>query len=295
MSRTLIALAVAVTIGGQTAGAQPPPASPAPVPVVVAPSSEPQYVSPAGERYFAEPDARGFVAAAQARAAEGPRRADTLARLGDALAALLDSRAAIDAYTQAIALEPEEPSLFQRRGHRHLSLREFDQAAADLERALKLDPEMGNTWFYLGVTRYVTGRFDSAAECFDRAVAANRQAPAAALPALDWLYLAYLRAGMDAKASAVLDRIGPDTVGEGAVRFSLQRLLFYKGLRTQDEVMAAGHDDTERATLAYGIAAFDLAHGRTDEARRRFREVVATSAWPTLAFIAAEQDLARLP
>lgn len=260
----------------------------------VVPATEgPQYVSPSGTRYSAEPDSRGLVFTAQGRVSENAPRGDNLMKLGDAYAAIYDYRAAIEAYTRAIAIEPEDAALYQRRGHRRLAIREFDLAAKDLEQAVAIDERLPNAWFYLGITHYIGGRFDKAAECFDRVLDANRNDVASALPALDWLYLSLKRAKMDPKAAAVLERIGPDTTVEGAAALSLSRLMFYKGLRTEAELLAAAKDDTERATLAYAMGAVHLAAGRDQDAMRLFKMAVATNAWSSLAFIAAERDLTR--
>ena len=67
-----------------------------------------------------------------------PTNADSIIWFARRLAYLGRIREAIDVYTRGIALYPDNPWLYRHRGHRYLSVREVDRAAADLERATQL-------------------------------------------------------------------------------------------------------------------------------------------------------------
>lgn len=47
-------------------------------------------------------------------------------------------QAATDLYSEGISLHPEDASLYRHRGHRYITLREFDKALADFQRAAEL-------------------------------------------------------------------------------------------------------------------------------------------------------------
>src|SRR5687768_2627074 len=130
------------------------------------PADEPQYVSAAGKKYFAQPDAQGQVAEAKKKTDAEPGNVALLIALGDAHAAVLNHRAAITVYDRAIELDPRNALARQQRGHRFLSIRQFDRARADLEAAIALDGTLAGAWYYLGLLEYVAGRFDRAAAAY---------------------------------------------------------------------------------------------------------------------------------
>ena len=71
---------------------------------------------------------------------------------------------ALKLYEQAFALFPTdfEPPLAM--GHRLIRLRRLDEGLASLEKALQLDPTGFNTAYLRGLTLYLLGRFDAAAD-----------------------------------------------------------------------------------------------------------------------------------
>ncbi len=253
-----------------------------------------QFVARDGRQFRAQADGAGAVAAAQGKVLANPQNVDVLIALGDAQASIWDHRAAIETYTRALALAPDRAILYQQRGHRRVSNRDFAGGAADLEKATAMDPALSNAWYYLGLTHYVAGRFDRAAECYEKVLALAKDDVVTAMAGVDWLYLSYRRGTQDAKAAALLARVTPDLKVEGNTRLYFSRLLFYKGLKSAEDLLGGQLTDIERTTLNYGVGAFHLIEGRTAEARRAFERAVATSAWPALAFIAAERDLERV-
>jgi tetratricopeptide (TPR) repeat protein len=255
---------------------------------------EPQYVSAAGQKYYAQPDAQGQVAEARKKSEAAPKDVALLIALGDALAAVTNHREAIRVYDRAFELDKANALLHQQRGHRHLSIRRFAEARADLEKAAALDPKLGGAWYYLGLLDYLAGRFDRAASSYEENLALVDGDLARGIASVDWLYMSYRRGGEAEKARALLERVTPDLKVEGNPRLYLQRLLFYKGIRTEGELLAGASSDVERATLLYGVGNFHLYGGDRARARAAFEQAVNTTAWNALAFIAAENDLKQL-
>jgi tetratricopeptide (TPR) repeat protein len=255
---------------------------------------EPQYVAGAGRRFYAQPDAKGAAAEARKKSDADPKNVALLIALGDALAAVQDARAAVEVYDRAFALDPQNALLHQQRGHRFLTLRHFDQARADLEKAVAMDAKLAGAWYYLGVVDYVAGRFDKAASDFEKNLVLQDNDVAKGIGTVDWLYMSYRRGKQDEKAKQLLERVTPDLEIEGNPRLYFNRVLFYKGLKTEEDLMKTAGSDIERTTLQYGIGNFRLCAGDEARARRAFADAVTTSAWNGLAFIAAENELARL-
>lgn len=67
--------------------------------------------------------------------------ADAILWLGRRTAYLNCFREAIAIFSRGIEKHPEDIRLYRHRGHRYISLREFDNAVADLEKAARLIEE----------------------------------------------------------------------------------------------------------------------------------------------------------
>ena len=65
-----------------------------------------------------------------------PTNADSLIWMGMRTAYLGRYRDAIDIYSKAIGLHPEDARLYRHRGHRYLSVRELGRAITDLARGV---------------------------------------------------------------------------------------------------------------------------------------------------------------
>src|SRR5918998_1529514 len=77
---------------------------------------------------------------AQARSAyeRAPADVDSIIWLGRREAYLGHFREAIRIYTRGIQLHPYDARFYRHRGHRYISVREFNNAIVDLERAARL-------------------------------------------------------------------------------------------------------------------------------------------------------------
>jgi hypothetical protein len=86
-----------------------------------------QYRAPDGTTYRSQVDT-GPVARAQAALNADPKNVDKIIALGIAQAGPRQMREAIATFTQGIAIAPNNAVLYRWRGHRELSVREFDNA-----------------------------------------------------------------------------------------------------------------------------------------------------------------------
>jgi len=78
---------------------------------------------------------------------------------------------AIDAYSEAIYLDPFHALAYRHRGHRFISIRMYKEAAADFELSSRLDPSNWDTWYHLGLAYYLMGDYERAERvykiCYD--------------------------------------------------------------------------------------------------------------------------------
>ena len=249
-----------------------------------------QYRSPAGVEYRSQADT-GPVARAQAASTAVPKNVDLLIRLGVAQSGARQFREAIATFTRGVTLAPENAMLYRWRGHRHLSVREFDRAARDLAKGLALDSVNYGILYHLGVLRYVRGDFAGAAAAFARAQPLAPDAGELA-GATDWRWMSLARAGRRAEADSML-RTRPDSLPT-TVAYR-QRLRLYRGEIAPDSVLTpADTSDVAVATLSYGVGNWYLVQGDTARARTWFERAVASGGWPAFGFIAAESELRRL-
>src|SRR2546429_4106345 len=86
-----------------------------------------QYRSAAGVEYRAQADT-GAVARAESALAADPRNVERIIQLGLAQSAVRQYREAIQTFTRGLSVAPNDAMLYRWRGHRYLSVREFDRA-----------------------------------------------------------------------------------------------------------------------------------------------------------------------
>jgi tetratricopeptide (TPR) repeat protein len=249
-----------------------------------------QYRSPAGVEYRSQPDT-GPVARAQAALTADPKNVERFIQLGVAQSGARQFREAIQTFTRGLAIAPNDPMLYRWRGHRYLSVREFDRARADLEKGLRLDSTNYGVLYHLGIIRYIRGDFAGAADMFRRA---QPRAPDAGELAgsTDWLWMSLMRAGRKAEAEAMLARRPDSLVVDNAYA---RRLKLYRGEIGPDAVFTpADTADVQVATLSYGLGNWYLVRGDTARAKPLFERSVRSGGWPGFGFIVSEVELRRL-
>ncbi len=246
---------------------------------------------PAQTKYAPLPDEKGVVAEAEKKLAADPKNVDLLVALAQAQASVWRFDDAITSYTRAIELAPENAALYRDRGHRYVTTRQFEKALADLERGARLNDRDYGIWYHLGLTHYLLGGFDQGAAAYERCRELTLTDENFAAVS-DWLYMSYRRAGKDRAAAWVLEQIRPGMkVKENNSYYN--RLLLYKGLKKESELLNEKSTDLEVATVGYGIGNWRLYNGNKAKAREYFERVVSGKYWPAFGFIAAEVELKR--
>ena len=249
-----------------------------------------EYRSPAGVTYRALRDT-GPVAQAQRDLETHPHDLQKYIALGTAQAGARQMQEAVQTFTRALAIWPDSAILWRWRGHRNLSVRNFDQAMADLTRGYGMDSTVYGILYHLGVLRFVRGDFNAAADAFRRAQPLAPDAGELA-GSTDWLWMSLMRAGRASEAAAMLAR-RPDSLPTTAAY--ARRLKMYRGEITPAQLITpADTSDIDVATLAYGLGNWYMVHGDTAKARAAFQRSVKSGGWPAFGFIASEAELRRL-
>ena len=242
--------------------------------------------------------------------------ADAVIWLGRRTAYLNCFREAIAIFSRGIEKHPEDIRLYRHRGHRSISLREFDKAVADLGKAARFieekhipdqvepdgDPNPQNVptsttnfnvYYHLGLARYLRGDFEGAARAYRECMKYSQGSDDRLVATSDWLYMTLRRLGRAGEAATVLAPItaGLDVLEDKAY---LNRLLMYKREKRPEELLGAKDDPVDLATYGYGVANWYLYNGEPGRARAILEKVVAGPQWNAFGYIAAEVELARM-
>jgi tetratricopeptide (TPR) repeat protein len=252
---------------------------------------------------------------AEAYASHPDGSAERAIWVGRRLAYLGRHRDAIAAFTGGLVSHPGDARLLRHQGHRYVTIRRFDLAIADLERATALiagtpdevEPDgqpnargipigtlHSNVWYHLGLAYYLTGRNEDALrsyrECMRTADNPDRHCSTAY-----WLSLTLRRLGRDAEARATLAPIRADwDLIENHAYHAL--LLVFRGDRPADDLLdeaRKGADAIAFPTVGYGIAAWLALEGDRERAGALYDEILKGGSWAAFGFIAAEADVAR--
>jgi dipeptidyl aminopeptidase/acylaminoacyl peptidase len=295
-----------------------------PAPVVASAERKPEATSLLGKPLFApEPsaDARkrleDNLAKALAEFAKDPDAADNIIWLGRRLAYLSRFREAVDVYSRGITKHPHDVRLLRHRGHRHVTLREFDKAIADFEAADRLIRERNipdeiepdgqpslrgaptsttrfNVYYHLGLAHYLKGDFEKALAAYRECMKYSRASHENLVATSDWLYMTLRRLGRDREAADVLAPIHKGLDVRDNTSY-LNRLLLYKGEKKVEEVLDPTTDDgIVLATQGYGVGNWYLYNKQPAKAKEVFERVVTGPQWAAFGLIAAEAELLRM-
>jgi tetratricopeptide (TPR) repeat protein len=251
--------------------------------------------------------------AARAAWERHPQNADSIIWYGRRVGYTGDFQRSVEIYTAGIALHPTDARLLRHRGHRYISLRKFDLAIADLERAWRLvsgkpdevEPDgqpnargiptstlHSNIRYHLALAHFVTGDFAKALPIWaeDARVAPNVDQKVAAT--YWWvLTLAHLKRDAEVKATLATIRADWDVIENGSYH---RALLWMRGDLPESQLLPGGASALERQTVGNGMGQWHAANGRIAEARAAWSTVLATGPSAAFGYIAAEQGMARL-
>jgi len=218
-------------------------------------------------------------------------------------------------FTQGIEQFPADARLYRHRGHRFITLRCFDAAIGDLEKASKLiagkpdeiEPDglpnarniptstlQSNIWYHLGLAYYLKGDFQRALTAYREAEKVSKNADML-VATTHWLYMTLRRLGREKEASRTLAAIKDNLV-------LIESGDYYKMIRVYKRQLDPANlwteitqrsDTLSNATIGYGLGNWFLYNGQRADAEKIFRQVTAGNQWSSFGYIAAETELKR--
>ena len=242
-----------------------------------------------------------------------PTDVDAIVWVGRRLGYLGRYRDAIEWFSQQLQKRGPNAKFLRHRGHRYISIREFERAVADFEHASRLidgtedevEPDgvpnernqpisslHSNVWYHLALTRDLLGDFDGALAACDEGMSVSGN-PDRLVSQTYWRYLILRRLGRDEDAMRALKPINAEL--DLIENHSYVRLLLvYKGELSVDSVMEEATGAIESPTTAFGLGAFFHLEGDAKRAKEFFERATAGTSWPAFGFIAGEAELMRM-
>ncbi len=239
--------------------------------------------------------------------------ADSYIWLGRRTAYLGNYKEAIKIYTDAIEKFPTDARLFRHRGHRFISIRCFDDAVKDFEKAAKLvkgkkdeiEPDglpnarniptstlQSNIFYHLGLAYYLKKDFKNALKAYSEAEKVSTN-PDMLVATKHWLYMTLRRMNKTKEAEKAIAGIKDNLdIIENDDYYKLVKL--YQGkLKAEDLLKEIGTEanSLSNASLGYGLGNWFLYNGEKEKAEKIFRRIIEGNQWASFGFIAAEAEL----
>lgn len=222
---------------------------------------------------------------------------------------------AIRIFTRGIEKFPADARFYRHRGHRFITLRCFDDAIRDFEKAARLvkgkpdeiEPDglpnarniptstlQSNIFYHLGLAYYLKGDFKKALKAYREAEKVSKN-PDMLVATTHWLYMTLRRLGQVRDAQKALREVKDDLdIIENDDYYKLIRL--YQGkIKAEDllQQIGATTETLGSASLGYGVGNWFLYNGEPEKAEKIFRQIVKGSQWASFGYIAAEAELNR--
>ncbi len=244
-----------------------------------------------------------------------PEDPERIIWLGRRTAYLGRYRESLAIYSMGIEKHPGYAKLYRHRGHRFITIRLFDRAINDFERAAGLmvsspdevEPDgtpnprgvpvstlYFNVYYHLGLSRYLVGDLRGALKAYRMCMKVS-DIDDKYVATAHWTYMTLRLLGRKAEAEKLLGRVDP---GMDIIENTHYHkcLLMYKGENTPEALMKEAREQGALGlvTTGYGVANWYRYNGDEEKAAGILREITSLEGWAGFGYIAAEADLKRM-
>ncbi len=243
-----------------------------------------------------------------------PEDAEAIIWFGRRVAYMGRYREAIDIFAEAIKKHPDDARMYRHRGHRYLSIREYDKAIEDFEKACvlirgkenEIEPDgipndrgipistlHGNIYYHLALAYYLKNDLLNALRVYDLCAASNKNADNI-VSTCHWKYMALRRSGYHEEAEKLLNEVkeGIDVIENISY---YEACLFYKGLLKEDWFANKLSGSSKADVFSYTLGNWNLYEQKDSlKAKTYFEGLLKDGNKASFAYLAAEADYARL-
>lgn len=243
-----------------------------------------------------------------------PNNLNNIIWYGRRLAYLGRFQEAINVYTDGLRKFPQSYKLYRHRGHRHITLRQFDQAIEDLQNAAfyasnaenEIEPDgipnaynrplsniKFNIWYHLGLAYYLKGNYDKAISSYKKCLQYSNNNDLK-VATIYWLYGTYSKIGNKDAAEALINEIpGKMRLIENRTYHDL--IMLYRGFVSSDVVLRRNTEAGELdAAAGYGLGNWYLINNDLGNALNIFSRILDGNQVDSFGFIAAEVEMTNL-
>ncbi|MCB1025332.1 MAG: tetratricopeptide repeat protein [Acidobacteria bacterium] len=245
----------------------------------------------------------------------GANGSDELIWVGRRQAYLGEYRKAISTFTKGTQIYPKDARFYRHRGHRYITLRCFDDAINDFEKAADLikgkpdevEPDglpnarniptstlQSNIWYHLGLAYYLKGNFKKALSAYEQCLKVSKNSDML-VATVNWQYATLRRLGKKEKAERSIEAIKDDLdIIENEGYYKLVKV--YQGKITPQVLLnetGKNEDSLSDASIGYGLGNWFLINGEKEKAKKIFEEITTGDQWSSFGYIAAEVELNR--
>ena len=233
---------------------------------------------------------------------------------GRRLAYLGNYKEAINIYTKGINLHPDNARFYRHRGHRYITVRCYDNAIADLKKAIDLIKDQideieedgipnernfptsslhTNIYYHLGMAYYLKGDNRQALLAWEKCLDISDNDDMK-IATLNWLNIALRKMGRQKDADQHLREMTNEMeIVENHDYYDI--LLMYKSGDNSKLVEKTQNQQTlSNATLGFALGTYYQLKGDKGKAKELFEKVVAGNQWSSFGYIAAETELAKM-
>ena len=243
-----------------------------------------------------------------------PSNADAIIWYGRRVAYMGRYREAIDIFAEAIEKHPDDARMYRHRGHRYISIREYDKAIEDLEKACELIRDQkneieadgipnekgipistlhGNIYYHLALAYYLKDDLNNALRVYDLSMATEENDDNIVSTG-HWKYMTLRRLGYHDEAERMMKSVkGGMEIIENVTYYEM--CLFYKGILKEEWFDKKLSGNANNEVFLYGLANWQL-YERKDsiKAKSYIDKLLSTGSKASFAFLAAEADYKRL-
>ena len=224
-----------------------------------------------------------------------------------------DYRGAILVFSEGIEKFPEDARFYRHRGHRYITIREFERAIADFKKAAELmhdkpdetEPDgmpnalnipvstlKSNIYYHLGLAFYLNNQLSEAENAFRDCIALQTNDDNL-VSATHWLYMILRLQGKNQEAWKAVESIHPEmNVIENMAYHQL--CLLYKGQKNISDFVSKEFSGIMNDAVGYGVGNFYKYNGNPKKAKEVFNHILNGSNWASFGYIAAEAEILRV-